>query len=70
MYLGIFIVEMVNKAIGNPESNDVMFRNPEVDFNIALTALIILIIAGIFAGIVPAKRAVSIKPIEAIRTEN
>jgi putative ABC transport system permease protein len=70
MYLGIFIVEMVNKAIGNPESNDVMFRNPEVDFNIALTALIILIIAGIFAGIIPAKRAVSIKPIEAIRTEN
>ena len=70
MYLGIFIVEMVNKAIGNPESNDVMFRNPEVNFHIAVTALIILIIAGIFAGIIPAKRAVSIKPIEAIRTEN
>ncbi len=70
LYFGIFIVEMVNKAIGNPESTDVMFKNPEVDFNIAVTALVILIIAGIFAGIIPAKRAVSIKPIEAIRTEN
>jgi len=32
-------------------------------------ALGILILAGILAGIIPAKRAVSIKPIDAIRDE-
>lgn len=67
---GIYIVQLVNKAVSNNPSEDVMFLNPQVDFNIAITALIILIIFGVFAGIIPAKRAVSIKPIEAIRAEN
>ena len=70
MSFGIYVVELVNKAVGSSNSNDVMFRNPEVDFRVAISALIVLIVFGIFAGIIPAKRAVSIKPIEAIRTEN
>ena len=70
MAAGIYIVELVNKAMGSSASNDVMFMNPEVDFGIAMAALIILVIFGIFAGIIPAKRAVSIKPIEAIHAEN
>jgi putative ABC transport system permease protein len=70
MAFGIYIVELVNRALGSSPSDEVMFRNPEVDFNIALAALIILILFGIIAGIMPAKRAVSIKPIEAIHSEN
>jgi putative ABC transport system permease protein len=70
MAIGIYIVELVNKAIGTPKTNDIMFLNPEVDFGVAMTALGILILFGIFAGIIPAKHAVSIKPIEAIRSEN
>lgn len=69
MSFGIYVVELVNKAIGSSASNEVMFMNPEVDFKVAISALVILIIFGIFAGIIPAKRAVSIKPIEAIRSE-
>jgi putative ABC transport system permease protein len=46
-----------------------MFNNPEVDFDKAITALIILVIAGALAGFIPAKKAVSIKPIDAIRNE-
>lgn len=45
------------------------FTNPEVDFNVAVTALTILVCSGAFAGIIPATRAVSIKPIDALRTE-
>lgn len=70
MAFGIYIVELVNKAIGSSNSNEVMFMNPEVDFRVAISALVILIVFGIFAGIIPAKRAVSIKPIEAIRQDN
>ncbi len=70
MALGIYLVAFVNKALTNVDPTEVMFLNPEVDFSIAIKALIILIVAGIFAGMIPAKRAVSIKPIEAIRTEN
>jgi len=70
MALGIYVIAFVNKALANADPNEMMFLNPEVEFSIAIKALVILILAGIFAGMIPAKRAVSIKPIEAIRDEN
>jgi putative ABC transport system permease protein len=36
----------------------------------AIQALIILIFAGIMAGLIPASKAVSVKPIDALRYEN
>jgi putative ABC transport system permease protein len=35
----------------------------------AMSALGILVISGIFAGMIPARRAISIKPIDALRDE-
>lgn len=43
------------------------FTHPEVDFNVAITTLIILIVAGAFAGFIPAYRAAKIRPIVALR---
>ena len=43
--------------------------NPSVNFNVAITTVFILIIAGAIAGFFPAWRAASIKPIEALRDE-
>ena len=45
------------------------FRNPEVDFNVALTTLFLLVFAGAMAGFFPAYRAAKIKPIVALRDE-
>lgn len=45
------------------------FTRPEVDFNVAITTLILLIVAGAFAGFVPAYRAAKIRPIVALRGE-
>ena len=45
------------------------FRNPEVDFKVATLALFILIASGALAGLIPAMRAVKIKPIDALRSE-
>jgi putative ABC transport system permease protein len=45
------------------------FREPEVDISIAIGATVLLIIAGALAGFFPARRAASIKPIEALRDE-
>jgi putative ABC transport system permease protein len=43
--------------------------NPSVNFSIAFTMVIVLIIAGAVAGFFPAWRAASIQPIEALRDE-
>ncbi len=69
LVIGVGIVELVDYFLVKSGSQPEMFKNPEVDFNIAVTALIILIFAGAIAGFIPAKRALSIKPIEALRAE-
>jgi len=69
LVLGVGLVELVNYALINFGEGSEMFSNPEVDFNLAMRALFILILAGVFAGLIPAKRAVSIKPIDALRDE-
>jgi putative ABC transport system permease protein len=45
------------------------FRNPQVDFTVALTTLVLLVFAGALAGFFPAYRAAKIKPIVALRDE-
>jgi putative ABC transport system permease protein len=46
-----------------------MFMNPGVDLTSAMQALVILVIAGTLAGIIPARRAVSISPVDALRAD-
>jgi putative ABC transport system permease protein len=66
LVIGIGILEALNTAIGNSGE---MFSNPTVDLAIATKALIILILSGAFAGLIPARKAITIKPVEALRTE-
>jgi putative ABC transport system permease protein len=40
-----------------------------VDFQVAITAILLLIVVGILAGLMPAVRAAKITPIEAMRAE-
>jgi len=63
---GIGLLEALNSAIGNSGE---MFTNPTVDLSVALKALTVLIVSGGLAGFIPASKAVSIKPVEALRTE-
>ncbi|MBA2612908.1 MAG: ABC transporter permease [Bacteroidetes bacterium] len=62
----IGLLELLNAAIG--ESGE-MFTNPTVDLSVALKALTVLIVSGAIAGLIPARKAVSIKPVEALRAE-
>ncbi len=45
------------------------FYKPEVDLEVAFAAIIILVIAGALAGLVPAIKAANVKPIEALRAD-
>lgn len=68
LMMGVLALSGMDKAFaGSPESP---LKNPSVDFNMAMLALAVIVFSGLLAGLIPSKRAVSIKPIEAIRTEN
>lgn len=66
LVIGIGLLEGLNALIG--ESGE-MFSNPTVDLKVALEALTALVLSGAFAGLIPASKAVAIKPVEALRTE-
>jgi putative ABC transport system permease protein len=69
LVVGVAILEGVNYALLSSNSESNMFKNPNIDFNMAVTALVILVISGAIAGLIPARKAVSIKPIDALRYE-
>ncbi len=67
--IGVGLLELLNYALNTFNANSDMFANPSIDFKMAITALIILVVAGILAGLIPARRAVSIKPVRALHDE-
>lgn len=72
-YIGLVIsvglLELLNRAMAANPSENTPFKNPGIDFNMAVIALAILVISGAIAGWIPARKAVSIKPIDALRYE-
>jgi len=81
LVMGTGLMEMINyfmvqsadaaaaAATNGGQRGESIFLNPTVDFNIAVAATLLLIVAGAIAGYIPAKRAASIKPIVALRDE-
>ncbi|HNR27918.1 MAG TPA: ABC transporter permease [Bacteroidales bacterium] len=74
MLAGIAVTELLNHVVGTPDlpasqEDMVLFANPTVDPVIIIAATLVLIAAGLMAGYLPARRAVQVKPIEALRYE-
>ncbi len=69
LVIGVGLIEFISAQLGKAPSDGQMFRNPEVDFKVAVIALTVLVVSGAIAGFIPAQRAVSIKPIDALRYE-
>ncbi|WP_338408029.1 ABC transporter permease [uncultured Flavobacterium sp.] len=67
-FIGLLSSLLLLEFVG-PFVKSEYFLNPEVDFSIALTTLVLLIFAGILAGFFPAYHAAKIKPIIALRDE-
>lgn len=66
--LGVGIMSLVANAFDGSGGTS-LFRNPVVDLGIVFVALVILVISGILAGLIPALKAIEIQAIEAIREE-
>ena len=74
MVAGIGATERMNNDFGNQTMDngiwsETVFLNPTVDIGIAIQATLTLVIAGTLAGLFPARKAVSIRPIEALRAD-
>jgi len=72
MLLGVFFCEWMDATVGNQTMDLGVFQtkyfiDPTVDISTCITATVIIIIAGALAGFFPARKAVTIKPIDALR---
>lgn len=67
LVLGVVLLESVSYVLMHFNIKLQFFARPEVDFGIAIKAIILLVSIGAFAGFLPAWRAAKISPIEAMR---
>ena len=68
-YLGLSLGTYILSLIGDSLEEDYFIKDPSVSASIVIGATVVLILSGLIAGYVPAKRAANIKPIEALRAD-
>lgn len=64
---GIFVLMILDIATKGQDSFP--FYNPTVNYGNVFAAMAVMVILGLIIGMIPAQRAVKIRPIEALRTE-
>lgn len=69
LVMGVGLIELISFGLNSVGAQLPFFKNPEINFQVAITAIILLIVVGALAGLVPALRAAKIMPIEAMRAE-
>jgi putative ABC transport system permease protein len=62
---GVALLEVMSHGIKGSD----FFRNPSVDLGVALSATLLLVVAGGIAGFFPARRAAAVRPVDALRDE-
>ena len=68
-YSGLVAAVALSELFGSMlEGSNMPLGRPEVDFSVAIAATLILVVAGAIAGFIPARQAVAIHPVEALRT--
>lgn len=65
---GSLVIYGINSLLDSAGPVD-MFMGPSVSVGVVSGALAILIVSGLLAGFIPARGAIRVRPIEALRTE-
>lgn len=68
-YIGVFFGMCVTQVIAYFTADTDFLDNPTVSIEIALEVTVVLIVAGMLAGLFPAIKATKVKPVEALRDE-
>ncbi|MEO9476892.1 MAG: ABC transporter permease [Cyclobacteriaceae bacterium] len=69
LFLGVVALESVNYGLEAMGADLDFFRRPEVNFKAGIISLVILVVSGALAGLMPALRAAHIKPVDALKDE-
>jgi len=74
MVLGLGVCEILDRTIGQQTMSlfgeqQAILKDPTVGLGVAVGATVVLIVAGTLAGLMPARKASKVKPIEALRAE-
>ena len=74
MFLGMLTCTILDKTLGQAKMSIMdeqiaMLVDPGVGLDVAIEATLVLILAGTLAGFFPARKAASVRPIEALRAE-
>lgn len=65
--LGLLLLMMLDSATQNQD--EFPFYNPTINYINVIAAMTVMVILGLIIGMIPAQRAVKVRPIEALRSE-
>ncbi len=69
LVMGVLLLEGIGKLLEASGGNAGFFGKPEVDFATAFSALVVLVISGLLASMMPAAKAAGVNPIVALQDE-
>lgn len=69
LVVGALSLEAVARILDATGGNSGFFSRPEVDFQTAIVALAVLVVAGVLASLLPAAKAAAVNPIIALQDE-
>lgn len=73
LLFGLLVTEAISNVIGGDSkatmNSPSIFKDPTVDLGTVALATLVLIVAGVVAGLIPALKATRVRPIEAMRAE-
>lgn len=66
---GVFLLEGIRTLLAKTGQGDGMFAAPYIDIKIAFMALAVLVVTGVLAALLPARKAAGVNPIVALQDE-
>ncbi len=69
LVVGVLMIEGLASILAAQGGNNQMFANPEIDFFTAISAIVVLLLAGLVAALLPAAKAAKVDPAIALQDQ-